>query len=62
MPLRNAAARAKRYRLLAEEVRTAAEGMQTASRHDLLRIAETYETLAAQLERPGLPGSESDTG
>lgn len=50
MPLDNSA-RAQRYRLLAEEIRTAAEGMRTTSRLDLVRIADNYDLLADQLER-----------
>jgi hypothetical protein len=43
--------RIRRYRLLAEEIRTAGEGMQTGSRQDLFRIADNYELMADQLER-----------
>jgi hypothetical protein len=42
--------RAARYRALAEEIRTAAEGMQTESRGTLLRLANDYDLLATKLE------------
>jgi hypothetical protein len=45
------AARAERYRLMAEEIRTAADALAyRESRRALAGIADNYELLAAQLE------------
>ena len=52
--------RAKLYRAKAEEIRSTAEGMShPESRAALLRLADTYERLAAKLEEHGGPGSKS---
>jgi hypothetical protein len=44
------AARAKRYRSLAEEIRSSADGMRTESRQTLLRLAYDYDLLAEKLD------------
>jgi hypothetical protein len=44
------AARAQRYRLLAEEIRHAADGMHADSRATLLRLANDYDLLARKLD------------
>jgi hypothetical protein len=44
------AKRVKRYRLLAEEIRSAACSMKTESGETLLRMAKDYDALADHLE------------
>jgi hypothetical protein len=44
------AQRAKRYRLLADEIRNSADGMKTESRLVLLRLADDYDLLAEKLD------------
>jgi hypothetical protein len=49
-------ARARQLRSRAEEIRTAAEGMQSiAARTTMLHIAETYDRLASHLDGYPLP-------
>jgi hypothetical protein len=61
--MQTVAERIKRYRLLAEEVRTAGESMETAdARAVLIRMADNYEKLADQLETLGSPSGETPTG
>jgi hypothetical protein len=44
--------RATRYRKLAEEIRTALEGMQSDNaRSTMLFVAESYDALAARMDR-----------
>jgi hypothetical protein len=48
-------ARVKHYRLKAEELRTAADGMQYPdSRLTLNRLAQTYDAMADRLETPAV--------
>lgn len=44
------AERATRYRQLADEIRNAAEGMQSESRQGLLQLANDYDLLADKLD------------
>jgi hypothetical protein len=54
-------ARAQRLRSRAEEIRMAANGMQSVpARTTMLHIAETYERLANHLD--GQPSPVKDTG
>jgi hypothetical protein len=54
-------AKAERLRHRAEEIRTAAVGMQSVpARTTMLHIAETYERLANHLD--GQPGPVKDAG
>ncbi len=48
--------KAKRYRMRAEEIRTAAESLHLLSaRESMLRIANAYDLLADQAERAERP-------
>jgi hypothetical protein len=60
---RSRSERAKRYRNLSEEIKTAVEGMQsTAAREALLQVAHGYERLADALEQDATPRDMEEAG
>ena len=60
--MRERAERAKHFRMRAEELRTAAEGMGDAvSRATLLRLAEDYDQLATRAETVPEAGRDPNT-